>query len=93
MSPSPDVVQEDSRDTLHVVVAILLLDGRQDEETFKMMNGEGAFPRLLDLIQEKVDDAAGLHRMLLELLYDMSRIQRIRIEDLSSRSLSRLVEG
>ena len=76
-------MQEDSPDTLHIVVAILLLDGRRDEETYKMMNGEGAFPRLLELVQERVDDDAGLHRMLLELLYDMSRIQRLRFEDLS----------
>ena len=48
-----------------------------------MMNEEGAFPRLLELIQERKDDDAGLHRMLLMLLYEMSRIQRLRIEDLS----------
>lgn len=41
------------------------------------------FPRLVELIQGKKDDEAGLHRMLLELLYEMSRIQRLRIEDLS----------
>ena len=58
-----------------------------------MMNGEGAFPRLLELIQEKVDDEVGLHRMLLELLYDMSRIQRIRIEDLSRRTFPSLLEA
>lgn len=67
-------------------MVILLLDGRRDEETFKMMNGEGAFPRLLELVQDGVDDA-GLHRMLLELLYDMSRIQRLRLEDLSTQIL------
>ena len=48
-----------------------------------MMNEEGVFPRLVELIQGKKDDEAGLHRMLLELLYEMSRIQRVRIEDLS----------
>ena len=48
-----------------------------------MMNEEGVFPRLVELIQGRVDDEAGLHRMLLELLYEMSRIQRLRIEDLS----------
>ena len=51
------------------------------------------FPRLLELIQARVDDEAGLHRMLLELLYDMSRIQRIRIEDLSRRKLLDLLEA
>lgn len=48
-----------------------------------MMNEEGVFPRLLELIQEKKNDDAGFHRMLLELLYEMSRIQRLRVEDLS----------
>lgn len=48
-----------------------------------MMEKEGVFPRLLELLQERKDDDLGLHRMLLELLYEMSRIQRLRIEDLS----------
>ena len=51
-----------------------------------MMNEEGTFPTLLELIQGRKDDDAGLHRMLLELLYEMSRIQRLRIEDLSMPS-------
>jgi hypothetical protein len=66
-----------------LIIAFLLFDGRQNESTFGMMNEEGVFPRLLELIQAKIDDDAGLHRMLLELLYEMSRIQRLRIEDLS----------
>ena len=51
-----------------------------------MMNEEGAFPTLVELIQGRKDDEAGLHRMLLELLYEMSRIQRLRTEDLSPQS-------
>lgn len=51
-----------------------------------MMNAEGCFPRLLELLQVyKIKDRenqAALHRMLMDLLYEMSRIQRIRIEDL-----------
>lgn len=79
-------MQEDSPDTLHIIVAFLLLDGRQNERTFEMMNEEGVFPWLLQLIAENKDDDAGLHRMLLELLYEMSRIQRLRIEDLGNLS-------
>ena len=48
-----------------------------------MMNDEGAFPRLVELIQQQKDDGAGLHRMQLEVLYEMARIQRLRLEDLS----------
>ena len=53
-----------------------------------MMNEEGVFPRLVDLVQSMKDQDLDLHRMLLELLYEMSRIQRIRTEELS-RSLGR----
>ena len=65
------------------MITFLLLDGRQNEVTFNMMNEEGVFIRLVELIQERKDDDAGLHRLLLELLYEMSRIQRLRLEDLS----------
>jgi hypothetical protein len=49
------------------------------------MNKHGAFPKLLELISErrKNGDEAGLHRLLMELLYEMSRIQRITPEELS----------
>ncbi|CAD6571718.1 MAG: hypothetical protein ASARMPREDX12_004663 [Alectoria sarmentosa] len=76
------LLQEDSPDTLHLIIAFLLFDGRQNDITFEMMNEEDGFPRLLELIQGGKDDDAGLHRMLLELLYEMSRIQRLRTEDL-----------
>lgn len=49
------------------------------------MNEEGAFPRLLELVHSvgaQNDDVAALHRLLMDLLYEMSRIQRIKIEDL-----------
>ena len=75
--------QEDSADTLHLIVAFLLFDGRQNETTFAMMNEEGVFSRLRELIQERKGDDLCLHRMLLDLLYEMSRIQRLRTEDLS----------
>ena len=52
------------------------------------MNEEGVFPRLLELIQQKTDDDIGLHRLLLELLYEMSRIQRLKVQDLSTSELS-----
>ncbi|KAL8915574.1 MAG: hypothetical protein Q9171_000139 [Xanthocarpia ochracea] len=78
------LLEEDSPDTLHLIVALLLFDGRDNEATFEMMNEEGVFLRLVGLIYKRKDDDAGLHRMLLELLYEMSRIQRLRIQDLSA---------
>ena len=47
-----------------------------------MMNNEGAFPRLVERIQGGRDDDGALHRRMLELLYEMSRIQRISADQL-----------
>lgn len=69
-------------DTLHLSAAILLFDGRSYEPVFEMMQAEGAFQRLIELIRSKRDDDVGLHRLLLELLYEMSRIQRLGREEL-----------
>ena len=50
------------------------------------MNEEGSFPRLLELIENHKpgDDTrwTELHRLLLNLLYEMSRIQRVKTKDL-----------
>ncbi|KAF8866061.1 hypothetical protein BDZ45DRAFT_579070 [Acephala macrosclerotiorum] len=78
------LLQEDEPPALNVIASFLLFDGRQNEPTFEMMNHEGCFPRLVELIKKgKRDDDARLHRLLLELLYEMSRVQRISSEDLA----------
>ncbi|KAL8784446.1 MAG: hypothetical protein Q9213_003969 [Squamulea squamosa] len=90
------LLEEDSPDTLHLIVALLLFDGRDNEATFEMMNEAGIFLRLVELIHERKDDDAGLHKMLLELLYEMSRIQRLRIQDLKDdfiQYLFQVIEG
>ena len=51
------------------------------------MSEAGLFPRLLELIlTQKNDDpesaGTGLHRILMDLMYEMARIQRLRVEDL-----------
>lgn len=79
-------LQEDSSNVLHIITAILFVDGRQNDGTFELMGQEGCFPRLVELIRGRRDDDGWLHRRLLELLYEMSRIQRIRSEDLSECS-------
>ncbi|KAL4955685.1 hypothetical protein BDW69DRAFT_160231 [Aspergillus filifer] len=81
------LLQEDDPVTLHMIASFLLFDGRRHEVPLQMLNEEGAFPRLLELLQActldmEDDNAAGLHRLLLDLLYELSRIQKIRIEDL-----------
>lgn len=47
------------------------------------MTDEGAFLRLIELVQTLEDAGAGLHRLLMQLLYEMGRRQRIRQEELS----------
>ncbi len=77
------LLQEDEPATLHFIASLLLFDGRQDEETFEIMNNESCFSRLLELVKEGKRNDASLHRLLLELLYEMSRMQRLKTEDLS----------
>jgi hypothetical protein len=80
------LLQEDEPDTLAVIASFLIFDGRRNEAVLRVMNEEGSFPRLLELLQvqnkKRGDDEAGLHRLLMDLMYEMSRIQRIKIEDL-----------
>ncbi|KAL2752199.1 hypothetical protein ACRALDRAFT_2045000 [Sodiomyces alcalophilus JCM 7366] len=76
------LLQEDQPSALHVISCFLLLHGRMDESTFRCMVEEACFPRLLDLLNGRREIDARLHRLLLELMYEMSRIERLRTEDL-----------
>lgn len=76
------IMQEDEAAPLYAIASFLLLDGRNDEVTFRRMIDEGCFHRLLELINGRKEDDPSLHRLLLELTYEMSRIERLRIEDL-----------
>jgi len=68
---------------LHVIAGFLLFDGRQHDAIYEMMNGEGAFGRLIELIKGGGREDALLHRELLQLLYEMCRTHRLNKEDLS----------
>jgi hypothetical protein len=76
------LLQEDEFAKLHVYANFLLLDGRTAESTFRVMISEGCFIRLLDLIKGCGGQDARLHRLLLQLMYEMSRIEHLRPEDL-----------
>ena len=77
------LLQEDDPKTQHVIVSFLLFDGRENEATFEMMNTEGCLPRMVELVKmSKEEENARLHRLLLRLLYEMSRVQRLSTEDL-----------
>jgi hypothetical protein len=69
------------------VAAFLLYDGRnsKDDAVFEMMHSEGTFARLVELVQkDTVQEETRLHQLLLQLLYESSRIQRLTYEDFST---------
>ncbi|KAL5113929.1 hypothetical protein ACEQ8H_008178 [Pleosporales sp. CAS-2024a] len=79
--------QEEDNPTLHIVAAFLLYDGRnsKDDAIFEMMHSETTFPRLVELVQmDAVQEDTRLHQLLLELLYESSRGQRLTAEDFST---------
>lgn len=76
------LLQEDEPGPLHVIANFLLLDGCSDETVFKSMIDEGCFMRLIELISGRRDDDRRLHRLLLELIYEMSRAEHVRADDL-----------
>ena len=81
-----DLKQEEEAHILFVTTSFLLADARMTETTFELLNEEGAFPRLLELIQTPKEDVdQNLHRLLMELLYEMSRIQKVSLDHLGKR--------
>ncbi len=79
--------QEDDRATLHMAAAVMLSDGRTSESTFELMQREAVFPRLVELIRDQDDnDDEGAHKLFLELLFEMSRMQRLKRDEISKPS-------
>ncbi|KAF2500374.1 hypothetical protein BU16DRAFT_523167 [Lophium mytilinum] len=77
------ILQEDDNPTLHLVATFLLVDGSNHDATFEMMQAEGAFSRIVELVQRpEVEADMALHQLLLKLLYEMSRIQKLSWDDL-----------
>jgi hypothetical protein len=85
------LLQEDDPAALYVVAGFLLFDGRlsdNGDKTFAMMQQEGVFPRLVELITEWDDGRdESLHRKLIVVLYEMARIQALSWEDLGRLQL------
>ncbi|ETN41490.1 uncharacterized protein HMPREF1541_03426 [Cyphellophora europaea CBS 101466] len=78
------LLQEDDADILLITSSFLLTDAQHTEITFEILKNEGAFPRLVDLIASPhLNDEEALHRLLMQLFYEMSRIQRISNDDLA----------
>ncbi|KAI3319948.1 hypothetical protein HD806DRAFT_254504 [Xylariaceae sp. AK1471] len=76
------LLQDDETAHLYPIASFLLLDGRKSETTFRKMIEESCFHRLIELINGRKDHDPALHRLLLELIYEMSRIQQLRVQDL-----------
>jgi hypothetical protein len=54
-----------------------------------MMHSESTFPRLVELVQmDDIQEDTKLHQMLLELLYESSRGQRLAPEDFGTLECS-----
>lgn len=73
---------EDDLSVLRLSVTFLLSDARENDKTFEMLNNEGIFPRLVELIAHPREHEQHLHRMLMELMYELARVQKIKNDDL-----------
>ncbi|KAK6536379.1 hypothetical protein TWF281_000618 [Arthrobotrys megalospora] len=68
---------------LHAITATLLYDGIDHPKTFELMLEQNAFERLIELIWKDVAKLNfGFHKLLLEVCYEMCRIQKLRNRDL-----------
>lgn len=76
------LLQEDETGPLSAIACLLLLDGDHEETLFPRMIDEACFPRLLELIKGRRDEDPRLHRFLLQLMYEMSRMERLRRDDI-----------
>ncbi|CAI4214610.1 unnamed protein product [Parascedosporium putredinis] len=75
-------LQEDEPNPLHTIANFLLADGRSDDTVFGRMISEGCFPRLLDFLNSNLLMDPPLYHTLLELMYEMCRMERLRTTDL-----------
>lgn len=76
--------KETSNIKLRLIANVLLFDGRQNQKTFELMQEEGLFLRLMEMVLRKRAEDLILWSVVLDLLYEMSRIQRLRREDLEA---------
>lgn len=78
-------MQDDESDLLYITTTFLLADAREHDSTFELLNSEGAFQRMIDLIKAPTTEGEeGLHRLLMELLYETARVQKIINDDLGA---------
>lgn len=76
------LLQEDDVAPLHVIASFLLADGRADDTVFGLMVEEGCVARLVELLNSPRHQEYRLHDVLLQLMYEMCRMERLRVPDL-----------
>lgn len=81
-------MQEHENNRIHIVANILLREGRESTDVFKAMVEDGLFPRLVDLVRTKRDEDRQLWGNVLDLMYEMSRIQKLEAKELGECKLS-----
>jgi hypothetical protein len=70
-----------------LIGAVLLVDGRLHTSTLEMMQEEAATNLVIRTLWEDRFNNVRLHRIFLELLYEMCRIQKINFRDLGKISM------
>lgn len=77
------LLQEEEICALRIAVTFLLADARENDSTFDLLNREGIFPRLVELIAHPREHEESMHRTLMELMYELARVQKITNHDMS----------
>ncbi|KAK9473723.1 uncharacterized protein V1510DRAFT_402013 [Dipodascopsis tothii] len=72
--------------TLLMIGVVLLLDGRQHVDTFEMMEEESACRLMVDVLWRTRETDPRLHSIMLELVYELCRVQRLQRADLEAIS-------
>uniref|UniRef100_A0A060T7L9 ARAD1D00506p n=1 Tax=Blastobotrys adeninivorans TaxID=409370 RepID=A0A060T7L9_BLAAD len=70
--------------TKTLIGAVLLMDGRRHTSTLEMLEEEEASQKVIDTLWDDRHSSPRLHRLFLELLYEMCRVQKLRLSDLDT---------
>lgn len=78
------ILDESDIATKILIGIVLLLDGELHQSTLEMMHEEKATVAVIDILWKDRHSNMRLHRIYLELLYELCRVQRLRSTELSS---------
>lgn len=72
--------------TMLLIGVVLLLDGRNNVDTFEMMEEEAACRVMVHVLWNLKGSEPRLHRIFIELLYELCRVQKLQRDDLENIS-------